>query len=147
MISTLAGGINDPDTFNAVIKAHTRQVFYHFYSLCYKFFLHVVQLECLIAYSLISWYWSILSFTNIIISIWPGVWKHWADYRIFWPIFITLVLLLYTLYTVQFQFTRHSLELLDTAWLAVSTPLLDMAKAPGNCISNIIDVVQNYYNQ
>ena len=54
MISTLAGGINDPDTFNAVIKAHTRQVFYHFYSLCYKFFLHVVQLECLIAYSLIS---------------------------------------------------------------------------------------------
>ena len=34
-----------------------------------------------------------------------------------WPIFNTLVLLPYTLYTAQFQYTRHSLELSDNDWL------------------------------
>ena len=49
---------------------------------------------------------------NLYINM-PGVWKQSANCQTFWPIFTTLVLLPYTLYTVQFQFTRHSLDLSD----------------------------------
>ena len=41
------------------------------------------------------------------------MWKHWLNYQTFWPIFITLVLL----YTAQFQFTGHSLDLSDNVLL------------------------------
>ena len=57
-----------------------------------------------------SWQWTYLpththTHTHTHAHIWthitiPLVWKHWADYQTFWPIFNTLVLLPYTLYTV-----------------------------------------------
>ena len=37
------------------------------------------------------------------------MWKQCDGYQTFQPIFTALVLLPYTLYTVQFQFIRHSL--------------------------------------
>ena len=42
-----------------------------------------------------------------------GVWKWWSNCRTFQPIFNTPVLLPHTMYTAQFQFTRHSLDLSD----------------------------------
>ena len=54
------------------------------------------------------------------------MWKHWADYRTFWPIFITLVLLpiyfVYSLVSIYRTFTTFIGQC--PAWLAVSTPLL-----------------------
>ena len=61
-------------------------------------------------------------FTNIL----KGVWKLWAGYRTFWPIFITLVLLpiyfVYSSVSIYRTFTRFIGQY--PAWLAVSTPLL-----------------------
>ena len=53
------------------------------------------------------------------------VWKHWANYRTFWPIFTTLVLLsiyfVCSLVLIYQTFTRFIGQC--PAWLAVSTPL------------------------
>ena len=44
------------------------------------------------------------------IASFPEVWKHWANYRTFWPIFITIVLLpiyfVYSLVSIYQTFTR-----------------------------------------
>ena len=40
-----------------------------------------------------------------------GMWKYLIDCRTFWSIFISIVLLPYTLYIVQFKFTKHSPDL------------------------------------
>ena len=52
------------------------------------------------------------------------VWKHWANYRTFWPIFTTLVLLpiyfVYSLVSIYQTFTRIIGQC--PAWLGVSTP-------------------------
>ena len=57
--------------------------------------------------------------------LYTGVWKHWAGYRTFWPIFTTLVLLpiyfVYSLVSIYRTFTRFIGQC--PAWLAVSTPL------------------------
>ena len=57
--------------------------------------------------------------------LYTGVWKHWAGYRTFWPIFTTLVLLpiyfVYSLVSIYRTFTRLIGQC--PAWLVVSTPL------------------------
>ena len=63
-----------------------------------------------------------------------GVWKYWADYRTFWPISITLVLLpiyfVYSLVSIYRTFARFIGQC--PAWLAVSTSL------PVQCIPQIL---------
>ena len=70
-------------------------------------------------------FWSLGQIGSKMVSVCAGVWKHWADYRTFWPIFTTLVLLpiyfVYSLVSIYQTFTTFIGQC--PAWLAVSIPL------------------------
>ena len=110
-------GWHDGEFSSSVLKMSVVMVTIYVYNckLC------VCVCLCVVHVVLCMW-WSYTCNVNVLHAV---MWKHWANYQTFWPIFTTLVLLpiyfVYSLVSIYQTFTRFIGQC--PAWLAISTPL------------------------